>query len=93
MHRHATPPPFHATAARESDRLDRKLSADAAKSLLNRIERMRREEEIRELRSQLEELRWRRGVVRTDAERRAIDALIPRCEAYIARATGEGRAA
>jgi hypothetical protein len=78
----ATPPPFASAAPRS-------LSPDAARSILNRIERQRRDEELRELRGQLDELRWRRGIVATESERRAIDSLITRCEAYIARATGE----
>jgi hypothetical protein len=78
----ATPPPFASAAPRS-------LSPDAARAVLNRIERQRRDEELRELRGQLDELRWRRGIVATESERRAIDSLITRCEAYIARATGE----
>jgi hypothetical protein len=85
----ATPPAFTPTAARAADQLDRRLSAESAKTLLNRIERMRRDEEITELRAQLAEVEWRMGVV-SDHDRPRYESLAKRIKAYLARVTGEG---
>jgi hypothetical protein len=89
MHRQATNPAFTATAARAADQLDRRLSAESARAVLNRIERMRRDEEITELRAQLAEVEWRMGVV-NDNDRPRYESLAKRIKAYLARVTGEG---
>jgi chemotaxis regulatin CheY-phosphate phosphatase CheZ len=86
--RPATNPAFTATAARAADQLDRRLSAESAKTLLNRIERMRRDEEITELRAQLAEVEWRMGVV-NDNDRPRYESLAKRIRQYLARVTGE----
>ena len=91
MNRHATPPAFSPTAARAADQLDRRLSGPAAKSLLNRIERLRREEEIAELRRQLEDVEFELAVVQSPHEKKIRADLAKRIKAYIARSTGEAQ--
>jgi hypothetical protein len=82
-------PAFTPTAARCADQLDRRLSAESARTLLNRIERMRRDEEITQLRAQLAEVEFRARVV-NDNDRPRYESLARRIEAYLARVTGEG---
>jgi MinD-like ATPase involved in chromosome partitioning or flagellar assembly len=82
-------PAFTPQAARTADALDRRLSSDDARRLLNRIERQRREEELAELKQQLAEVEMEIAVVRSEPERAVRVALAKRIKAYIARISGE----
>lgn len=95
MYRAATiTPPFTATAAREADRITRRLSAAEARSLLARIEREQRDEQVRELRGQIEEIRLQLYVTRLDPNHsetqvHALRGVLRRAQAMYAVVTGE----